>query len=71
MAMLRQLHLLHPDQGEAGLAPAGIPRQSGQGMVEYALIIALIAIVLVAALTAFGGGLQRLFNSIANTVNAS
>jgi Flp pilus assembly pilin Flp len=40
-------------------------------MVEYALIIALIAIALVVALTAFGGGLQRLFGSIANTVNAS
>ena len=40
-------------------------------MVEYALIIALIAIALVVALTAFGGGLQKLFNSIANTVNAN
>ena len=46
-------------------------RQRGQGMVEYALIIALIAIVLVAALTAFNGGLQKLYNSISNTVNAS
>jgi Flp pilus assembly pilin Flp len=40
-------------------------------MVEYALIIALIAIVLVAALTAFGGGLQKLYTSIGNTVNGS
>ena len=49
----------------------GFHRQRGQGMVEYALIIALIAIVLVAALTAFNGGLQKLYNSISNTVNAS
>jgi len=40
-------------------------------MVEYALIIALIAIALVAALTAFGGGLQKFYNSISNTVNAN
>jgi pilus assembly protein Flp/PilA len=46
-------------------------RQRGQGMVEYALIIALIAIALVASLTLFGGGLQKLYNSISNTVNAS
>ena len=49
----------------------GFHRQRGQGMVEYALIIALIAIALVAALAAFGGGLQNLFNSISNTVNAN
>jgi Flp pilus assembly pilin Flp len=39
--------------------------------VEYALIIALIAIALVVALTAFGGGLQKFYNSIANTVNTN
>jgi pilus assembly protein Flp/PilA len=49
----------------------GLRRRQGQGMVEYALIIALIAIVLVAALTAFGGGLQKLYTSIGNTVNGS
>jgi pilus assembly protein Flp/PilA len=46
-------------------------RQRGQGMVEYGLIIALVAIVLVAALTALNGGLQKVFNSITNTLNAS
>ena len=45
--------------------------QRGQGMVEYALIIALIAIALVVALTAFGGGLQKFYNTITNTVNAN
>jgi Flp pilus assembly pilin Flp len=39
-------------------------------MVEYALIIALLAIALVASLTLFGGGLQKLYNTISNTVNA-
>ena len=46
-------------------------RQRGQGMVEYALVIALIAIALVAALTAFGGGLQKFYNTITNTINAN
>jgi pilus assembly protein Flp/PilA len=46
-------------------------RQRGQGMVEYGLIIALVAIVLVAALTALNGGLQKVFNSITNTLNSS
>jgi pilus assembly protein Flp/PilA len=46
-------------------------RQRGQGMVEYGLIIALVAIVLVAALTALNGGLQKVFNSITNTLNAN
>jgi len=50
---------------------AFLRHQKGQGMVEYALIIALIAIALVAALTAFGGGLQKFYNSISNTVNAN
>jgi pilus assembly protein Flp/PilA len=44
-------------------------RQKGQGMVEYGLIIALVAIVLVAALTALNGGLKSVFNSITATLN--
>lgn len=39
-------------------------REDGQGMVEYALIIALVAIALVAALTALSGGVGNVFNSI-------
>jgi pilus assembly protein Flp/PilA len=45
--------------------------QRGQGMVEYALIIALVAIALVAALTALNGGPKRIFNSITNTLNTN
>jgi Flp pilus assembly pilin Flp len=40
-------------------------------MVEYGLIIALVAIALVVALTAFGGGLLKLYNTITSTVNAN
>jgi pilus assembly protein Flp/PilA len=43
-------------------------RPAGQGLVEYALIIALVAIVLVAALTALSTGPKKVFNSITNTL---
>ena len=46
-----------------------LSRQKGQGMVEYGLIIALVAIVLVAALTALNGGLKSVFTSITTTLN--
>ncbi len=38
--------------------------EQGQGMVEYALIIVLIAIVVVAALTLFGTQLSSTFSYI-------
>lgn len=43
---------------------ARLTREDGQGMVEYALIIALVAIALVTALMALTGGLSTVFNSI-------
>lgn len=47
---------------------ARLNREDGQGMVEYALIIALVAIALVAALTALSGGLGAVFNSITHSL---
>ncbi|RRC92067.1 Flp family type IVb pilin [Erysipelotrichaceae bacterium OH741_COT-311] len=44
--------------------------ESGQGLVEYGLILALIAIVVIAAMSAVGGKLQGLFNKIENTLPA-
>lgn len=43
-----------------------IKDENGQGMVEYALILALIAVVVIAAVTAFGQGVNNLYNSSAN-----
>jgi len=40
----------------------------GQGLVEYALIIALIAIVVIAAVALFGTNLNNLFVTINNSV---
>lgn len=38
--------------------------EEGQGMVEYGLIIALVAVVVIGAITALGGGVGNTFNKI-------
>ena len=48
-----------------------VSEESGQGMVEYGLIIALIAVVLIAALTALGGGLNGIFGKITAAVGGT
>ncbi|MBJ7599683.1 MAG: hypothetical protein DLM67_08025 [Candidatus Nephthysia bennettiae] len=45
------------------------PSERGQGMVEYALIIVLIAVGVVVAITAFGTQLQTVFNTIVNNLS--
>ena len=39
-------------------------REEGQGMVEYALILVLVALVIIAALTLLGGKLSTVFGAI-------
>jgi pilus assembly protein Flp/PilA len=39
-------------------------REEGQDLVEYALIIVLVALALVVALTALGGGIEGVFERI-------
>jgi pilus assembly protein Flp/PilA len=43
-------------------------REEGQSLVEYALIIALVAIVLVAGLTALGTGVTDTLDSITGSL---
>lgn len=42
--------------------------EKGQGMVEYGLILSLIAVVVIAALTLMGTNLQGMFNSTAGSI---
>ena len=49
-----------------------LPEESGQGLVEYALIISFVAIALVSALILLKGGLINSFTNSANEIeNAS
>ena len=43
-------------------------RQSAQGMVEYSLILALVALIVIVALIATGGQLVNLFSNITATM---
>ncbi|MFM1564775.1 Flp family type IVb pilin [Helcococcus ovis] len=44
--------------------------ESGQGMVEYGLILALIAVVVIAALTLVGNQIKTVFENIAKKLTA-
>ncbi len=44
--------------------------QSGQDLVEYVLIIVLIALGVAVALTAFKGAITKAFNNAASTLNS-
>lgn len=44
-------------------------REEGQGLVEYALIIALVSVVLVAALGFLADDIEGVFTDIGDTLN--
>jgi pilus assembly protein Flp/PilA len=41
----------------------------GQSLVEYALILALVAIVVITALTALGSGAKDAMENVSNTIS--
>jgi len=45
-----------------------VRREEGQDLLEYALLIALIAIVCVGAITLAGQNVMTVFNNIANSI---
>ena len=46
----------------------GLPSEDGATMVEYGLMVALIAVVCLVAVTALGVNVQSVFNQIASAV---
>jgi len=42
--------------------------QGGQGLAEYALLLALIAIIAIAALLFLGGGVSSLLSNVGNSL---
>jgi pilus assembly protein Flp/PilA len=47
------------------------PKEKGQGMVEYALIIVLIAIVVIVVLTVLGTQISRVFSMISSSLKST
>jgi pilus assembly protein Flp/PilA len=45
-----------------------LAREDGQGMVEYALILVLVAIVVIAVLTTMGSRIQAAFQDIVTSL---
>lgn len=43
--------------------------ENGQGLAEYGLILALVALVVVGALTLLGGGLDGIFGRVNSELN--
>lgn len=50
---------------------ARLREEHGQGMVEYGLILALIAVVLIGVLVSMRGGLSDIFNKIATELKTA
>ncbi len=48
-----------------------LPREEGQGLVEYALILVLVAIVVIAILTLLGPEIGNVFSQITSGLQAT
>ena len=55
-------------QGRIQQHLAVLGREDGQGLTEYALIIALIAVVAIAALSFLGGNVSDALTTLANSI---
>jgi Flp pilus assembly pilin Flp len=60
---------LYADPAQA--ARTGGERSEGQGLVEYALILAFIAIVLFIGVVLFGARLSLIYSRLANSIPSS
>lgn len=46
-----------------------LPRENGQGLVEYALILVLVAVVVIAILTVLGPAIGGVFSEVSSGLN--
>ena len=44
------------------------PKESGQGLLEYGLILVLVAIIIVLVLSVYGGQVSNLFSRITSAI---
>jgi pilus assembly protein Flp/PilA len=47
-----------------------VPKEKGQGLVEYALILVLVAVVVIAVLMILGPVIGNVFSKINNTLSS-
>ena len=47
-----------------------LPREDGQGLVEYALILVLVSITVIVVLTLLGDQVGGVFESVSGTLNS-
>ncbi len=45
-----------------------LPREGGQGLVEYAMILVFVAVVIIIILTVFGATVGNLYSTINNAL---
>lgn len=57
-----------PGTGPRGAGKAREAPQSAQGLVEYALILVLVALVVVLMLIAFGASLRSVYSNISTAI---
>jgi Flp pilus assembly pilin Flp len=54
--------------GELQSFPTTTPRESGQALVEYALILGLVSVVCVVSLTAIGTNVSAVIQTVADAI---
>ena len=62
--LIARIHLL----GLGGLTSVELKREEGQTLAEYALILALIAVVVIVAVVFLGGQIKGLFSKVGSQI---
>jgi len=44
------------------------PQEHAQGLLEYALILVIVAVLVIAVVYIFGGGVGRMFSNVTETI---